>query len=97
MKSVGATNAFVRTPFVIEGVIIGLVSAGFSIGALTLLYDAVVKAVQSILPFECVPFTDVMWTIIISFVAAGVVVGALGSWLSIRKYLKKEGNEILGW
>lgn len=97
MKSVGATNAFVRTPFVIEGIIIGLVSAGASIGALVLLYDNVVKAVQSILPFECVPFEDVMWFIIIAFVAAGVVVGALGSWLSIRKYLKKEGNEILGW
>ena len=97
MKSVGATNAFVRTPFIIEGVIIGLISAGISIGFLTVLYEAVVKAVQSILPFECVPFADVMWTIIISFVAAGVIVGALGSWLSIRKYLKKEGNEILGW
>ncbi|MBQ8538509.1 MAG: permease-like cell division protein FtsX [Ruminococcus sp.] len=97
MKSVGATNAFVRTPFVIEGIIIGLVSAGASIGALVVLYDNVVKAVQSILPFDCVPFEDVMWFIIIAFVAAGVIVGALGSWLSIRKYLKKEGNEILGW
>lgn len=97
MKSVGATNSFVRTPFVIEGVIIGLVSAGVSIGVLTLLYDAVIKAVQNILPFDCVPFADVMWVIIISFVAAGVVVGALGSLLSISKYLKKEGNEILGW
>lgn len=97
MKSVGATNSFVRTPFVIEGIIIGLASAGLSIGALTWLYNVVVKAVQSILPFECVPFSDVIWTIIISFVAAGVIVGALGSWLSIRKYLKKEGNEILGW
>lgn len=97
MKSVGATNSFVRTPFVVEGVIIGLVSAGVSIGVLYLLYDAVIKAIQNILPFECIPFTDVMWTIIISFVSAGVIVGWLGSLLSIRKYLKKEGNEILGW
>lgn len=97
MKSVGATNSFVRTPFVIEGVIIGVVSAGISIGALYLLYDAVIKAIQNILPFECIPFTDVMWEIIIAFVSAGVIVGWLGSLLSIRKYLKKEGNEILGW
>ncbi|MBR2715578.1 MAG: permease-like cell division protein FtsX [Ruminococcus sp.] len=97
MKSVGATNSFVRTPFVIEGVIIGLVSAGVSIGALALLYDAVFKAVQNILPLDYVPFSDVMWFIIIAFTAAGVIVGALGSLLSIRKYLKKEGNEILGW
>ncbi|MBE6824612.1 MAG: ABC transporter permease [Ruminococcaceae bacterium] len=97
MKSVGATDSFVRIPFVIEGIIIGLVSAGISVGALILLYDAVIKAVQNILPFEYVPFTDVMWFIIIAFVAAGVLVGALGSLLSIRKYLKQEGNEILGW
>ncbi len=99
MKSVGATNSFVRIPFVIEGVIIGLVSAGISIGALTLLYDAVIKAIKSILPLDVyVPFEGaVMWTVIIAFVCAGVIVGALGSLLSIRKYLKKEGNEILGW
>ena len=97
MKSVGATNAFVRIPFVIEGVIIGLVSAGISVGALVLLYNAVIKAVQSILPFNYIPFTDVMWFIIIAFIGAGVLVGALGSLLSIRKYLKQEGNEILGW
>lgn len=98
MKSVGATNRFVRVPFIIEGIIIGIVSAGLSIGALTLLYDAVSKAIEGFLPsFKCIPFEDVMWFIIISFVSAGVVVGALGSFLSIRKYLKREGNEILGW
>ncbi len=97
MKSVGATNSFVRTPFVIEGVIIGLVSSGVSIAAITVLYDVVINAVQNILPFQYVPFENVMWYIIIAFVAAGVVVGALGSLLSMRKYLKKEGNEILGW
>lgn len=97
MKSVGATDAFVRIPFVIEGVIIGLVSAGVSIGLLVFVYDAVIKAIQNILPFAYVPFTDVMWVIIIAFVSAGVLVGALGSLMSIRKYLKQEGNEILGW
>ena len=97
MKSVGATNSFVRTPFVIEGVIIGLVSSGVSIAAITVLYDVVINAVQNILPFQYVPFENVMWYIIIAFVAAGVIVGALGSLLSMRKYLKKEGNEILGW
>lgn len=98
MKSVGATNAFVRIPFVIEGIIIGLTSSIISIGALTLLYDAVIKAVESILPLGgYVPFMDVVWYIVVAFVGAGVGVGALGSLLSIRKYLKKEGNEILGW
>ncbi len=98
MKSVGATNSFVRIPFVIEGVIIGLTSAVVSIGLLTVLYDRVLVAVESILPLNgYVPFADVVWYIVIAFVGAGVIVGALGSLLSIRKYLKKEGNEILGW
>lgn len=99
MKSVGATNSFVRIPFVIEGVIIGLVSAGISVGALMLLYNGIIKAVQGILDdiIPWVPFMDVMWVIVGAFVAVGVVVGALGSMLSIRKFLKQEGNEILGW
>lgn len=97
MKSVGATNSFVRIPFMIEGIIIGLLSAGIASGLLVLVYDAVVSIIQHILPFNCVPFTDVMWPIIISFIAAGVLVGILGSIVSISKYLKREGNEILGW
>ena len=98
MKSVGATNSFVRIPFVIEGVIIGLTSAVVSIGLLTVLYDRVLVAVESILPLNgYVPFADVVWYIVAAFVSAGVVVGELVSLLSIRKYLKKEGNEILGW
>ena len=98
MKSVGATNSFVRIPFVIEGVIIGLTSAVVSIGLLTVLYDRVLLAVESILPLNgYVPFADVVWYIVATFIGAGVIVGALGSLLSIRKYLKKEGNEILGW
>ncbi len=98
MKSVGATNSFVRIPFVIEGVIIGLISAVVSVGLLTVLYDRVLVAVESILPLNgYVPFADVVWYIVAAFVGAGVIVGALGSLLSIRKYLKKEGNEILGW
>ncbi|MBQ0097802.1 MAG: permease-like cell division protein FtsX [Oscillospiraceae bacterium] len=97
MKSVGATNSFVRIPFVIEGVVIGLISSGIAIGLLALLSNAVISAVEHILPFEYIPFSDVMWPIIGAFLVAGVLVGALGSLVSIRRYLKHEGNEILGW
>ncbi len=97
MKSVGATNAFVRVPFIIEGIVIGLVSAAVAIGLLFLLSDAVINSVQKILDFPYTRFTDVMWPIIGSFAAAGVLVGALGSAVSIRRFLTHEGNEILGW
>lgn len=97
MKSVGATNTFVRVPFVIEGIIIGLVSAAVSIGLLFLLSDGVINSARNILDFPYTRFTEIMWPIIGAFGIAGVVVGALGSAVSIRRYLTHEGNEILGW
>ena len=97
MKSVGATNAFVRVPFIIEGVVIGLISAIIAIILLFVLSDAVINSVQKILDFKYTRFTEVMWPIIGSFVAAGVLVGSLGSMVSIRRFLTHEGNEILGW
>lgn len=97
MKSVGATNAFVRVPFVIEGIVIGLVSAVISVGLLFLLSDGVINSVKSILDFPYTRFTEVMWPIAGAFCAAGVLVGALGSAVSIRRFLTHEGNEILGW
>jgi len=97
MKSVGATNNFVRVPFIIEGIFIGVVSAGISVGLLYVLSDAVIKAVKTILPFPYTPFTSIMWYIIAGFVGAGIIVGVLGSLVSIRRFLKREGNEILGW
>lgn len=97
MKSVGATNAFVRVPFIIEGVIIGVVSAAVSIGLLYLLSDGVINSVSNILNFPYTRFTEVMWPIIGAFAAAGILVGSLGSMVSIRRYLTHEGNEILGW
>lgn len=97
MKSVGATNAFVRIPFIVEGIIIGLVSAAVSVAILFFLSNAVIAAVTSILRFQLTPLTDIIWYITGAFVGAGVIVGALGSLLSISRFLKREGNEILGW
>lgn len=97
MKSVGATNTFVRIPFIIEGAVIGLISAVLSVGILYILSNVLIAAVKSVLPFKLTPFTDIMWYVAGAFVAAGVIVGVLGSLLSISRFLKREGNEILGW
>ena len=97
MKSVGATNTFVRVPFIIEGVVIGLVSALISIGLLFLLTNGVITFAKRILDFPYTNFTQVMWPMIAAFCAAGVLVGALGSAVSIRRFLTHEGNEVLGW
>lgn len=97
MKSVGATNAFVRIPFIIEGIVMGLISSALSTLALMFVYDLVMSAIEHLIPITTIPFMDVIWIVIASFTVAGTLIGALGGFISIRKYLKKEGNEILGW
>ena len=98
MKSVGATDMFVRMPFLVEGMVIGIISAAISTGALALLYNALVSVMlKTNLPLEFLSFTDVVLPLALAFVVVGVLVGFFGGFISIRKYLKKEGNEILGW
>lgn len=97
MKSVGATNTFVRIPFIVEGMVIGLISGIISSALLAVCYDAVAKTVQNIIAMEFIPYSQVAWWMIPLFIGAGVLIGALGSMLSIGRYLRKEGNELLGW
>ena len=97
MKSVGATNTFVRIPFVMEGMVIGLISAVISSVILYFLYDALESAITSIMPIEMVSYSEVGLVISLAFVGAGMLIGALGSMVSIGRYLRKEGNELLGW
>lgn len=98
MKSVGATNSFVRVPFVVEGVVIGLVSSILSFVGLYFLYNLIMGAVQNIISIgKPIEFTEVSLVVFLSFLVAGVLIGTLSGIISISKYLKKEGNEILGW
>ena len=97
MKSVGATNAFVRIPFIVEGMLIGLLSAIVSTFALYFLYTAIMDAITSMIPFVYIPINSLILYVGVAFVVAGMSIGAIGGFISMRKYLKKEGNEILGW
>ena len=97
MKSVGATNAFVRIPFIVEGMLIGLISAIVSTFALYFLYTAIMDAITSMIPFIYIPISSLILYVGVAFVIAGMSIGAIGGFISMRKYLKKEGNEILGW
>lgn len=97
MKSVGATNAFVRLPFVVEGMVLGFISAIIGTGVLYVVYEGIMTAVNSFVKISTIPFSDVCLQVGAIFVIAGVLVGAFGSFISMRKYLKMEGNEILGW
>lgn len=97
MKSVGATNMFVRIPFIVEGIAIGAFSGVFSVVILYFLYGIIMNAATSIVPFTSIDFSHFALPLSAGCIAAGIVIGAMGSIISIRKYLKKEGNELLGW
>lgn len=97
MKSVGATNRFIRVPFIVEGVVIGLISAVLSTVLLRLVYNSLITGMNQIVPFTSISFDRLIVPIILGYTIAGITFGALGGMISIRKYLKKDGGEIIGW
>ena len=92
MKAVGATDAFIRLPFVIEGVILGLDSAILSEGILYFCYRVAADSMGDSFTLS-VPFGSQALLLFGIFAAIGVFAGALGSVFMISKYLKKEGSE----
>lgn len=96
MKSVGATNGFVRVPFLVEGALIGCVSGLISCGLVALAYNYVMKVISSLMSsFVPLPMTQVIpWTIL-AFVGVGILFGLVGGLISIGKYLNKEGSKVL--
>ena len=90
MKMVGATNGFIRLPFVVEGFVLGMIGAAVAFGLEWLMYDALVARVQvvdSLNLFKFVPFTELLLPMIATFGGCGLFVGILGSWASIRKFM----------
>lgn len=93
MKYIGATNWFIRAPFLIEGIIIGMISALIASGIVSLLYNSIVsvigESVLSIMSVSMVPVGFVAFNLIIIFVTLGVSIGAWGSIISMRRFLDK--------
>ena len=90
MKMVGATNGFIRLPFVVEGFVLGMVGAAVAFGLEWMMYDALVARIQEVDAlnlFSFVPFTELLLQMIVTFGACGLFVGVLGSWTSIRKFM----------
>ena len=90
MKMVGATNGFIRFPYVVEGFTLGMVGAGLAFGLEWLLYDALLQQLSamgamSLLNF--VPFQQLLIPMGIVFGLAGLFVGVVGGWTSIRKFM----------
>jgi len=87
MKMVGATNSFVRVPFFVEAVILGLFSAAISYVAVRYAYVGL-QDYLSELNINPIPWPKVAPTVLASFLGAGFLVGMLSSSVSIKKYLK---------
>lgn len=90
MKSVGATNWFVRVPFIVEGLLIGLVSGGLASIILNLAYDSVMSSLSVLSFFTPLPLGPYRMRIVLIFLLAGSAFGVLGGLISIGRYLKKD-------
>ncbi|MBQ6401676.1 MAG: permease-like cell division protein FtsX [Firmicutes bacterium] len=91
MKYVGATNWFIRGPFLVEGIIIGLISAGISLAIAAAMYHKIIEVIgdqmMSMLSMRIVPEDFLIYNLTWIFLALGVSIGACGSIISMRKFL----------
>lgn len=93
MKYVGATNRFIRLPFLIEGIIIGVVAAVITLLIVGGIYDMIVQNIESSnvlqkMGVTLLQFTQIVQTIAIVYGVLGIGVGAIGSFISMKKYLE---------
>lgn len=93
MKYVGATDSFIRWPFIIEGIIIGIIAAIISLAILGLAYNLIISklgnsAVLAKIGMSLLRFANISTLLVIVYLVLGIGIGALGSTISMRKYLK---------
>jgi cell division transport system permease protein len=93
MKYVGATNGFIRGPFIVEGIIIGVVSAGLTLLVLATVYDVVIgkiaqSSVLQTMGLSLLKFSEMVQVIGIIFLGLGIGIGIIGSLISMKKYLE---------
>lgn len=91
MKMVGATNMFIRLPFIIEGLLLGILGGGLAFGCVWGLYEVTCQNLISGFIggiFNIIPFNVVMLPLLVVFMGIGIFVGAFGGNIAIRGYLK---------
>lgn len=93
MKYVGATNSFIRWPFIVEGIIIGIIAGMLSVllvgGLYSLATTQILKSsITSTINLSLLSFSDLFGQIVLVYSILGIGIGVLGSWISMRKYLK---------
>ena len=90
MKMVGATNGFIRFPFMVQGFFLGIIGAALAFGVEWFLYDGLVKKITEVDAlglFNFVPFQELLLPMVLVFATAGLFVGVFGSISAIRKFM----------
>ena len=93
MKYVGATNGFIRWPFVVEGIFIGILAGILSLGLVGGVYSIIAEKMvntefMQVIGMSLVSFSDMFGLIVAVYLILGIGIGTLGSMISMRKYLK---------
>jgi len=94
MKYVGATNGFIRLPFMVEGISLGVLSAAFSFVILFIVYESLQKMLSTSAiawlssPGSMIPFTRLWFWVLGSFLAGGILIGMFGSTAAVRRHLQ---------
>ena len=93
MKYVGATNSFIRWPFIVEGIVIGIISSIISIILVGGAYNLITTKMASsdlvkVMGMNLVGLNEMLTSIIIVYLILGIGIGTIGSVVSMRKYLK---------
>ena len=90
LKMVGATDGFIRLPFVVEGFVLGMLGASIAFFIEWAMYNLLITRLaeaDTLRLFDFVPFTELLIPMLATFIPAGLFVGIVGSWTSIRKFL----------
>ena len=99
MKSVGATNAFIRIPFLIEAMGLGLISGLVSSAVVILLYEPVRNGASGVIHLigkATLPTEQIWFPTLLAMSASGLLIGLVGGFISVSRYLNKEGGAIFG-
>lgn len=89
MKYVGATDWFIRWPFLLEGMILGLVGSGLACVLIGVVYSVIVEQIHSTLAFmPILPKQPLLGNVSLLIVFLGMTIGAIGSFISLKKFLK---------
>ena len=93
MKYVGATNGFIRWPFMVEGILIGIIAALITVVVLGFTYNFIAGGMtnggtMATLDLNLLTFSDMLSTLLTVYIVMGIGIGAIGSAISMRKYLE---------